>query len=450
MNHSSVNDRIMTPSRTNSMAAGYRLSHAPLKLWCFLFIGLYPFADFVLRHPIHLGIVSSLLEKVVLVVLALLLLKHYAEGQDFVAPPEAFPLQRGMKIFYLYGFLLLFAGIADFYTALEGWRAVYEYATVYFFALFLPDRRTSLRVLEISTAGAGLIGLHGIYQYIVRAPIPPEWIAPGEHMRTRVYSILGSPNVLGSYMALFMPVALGLAFSSKTWSRRVFFLGCAATSGLTLVFTFTRGAWLALFVAFFLAAAWYNRKTFFAVIAAAVAGSFVVMRFVPAVSQRIDILFSRQYWQESAQDGRLARWGHAFDQARENPLFGAGLGHYGGAVAARQFGAPYVDGYYFKTLAEMGLAGLVLLILVLLSALWLAYASWKKAHRDGGRHHFIALGLFVGLLAVAIHNTVENIFEVPAMNLLFWMFTGLAPLVALPSENPDKPLREEEKAHETI
>ena len=39
-----------------------------------------------------------------------------------------------------------------------------------------------------------LVALHGVYQYIIGVPIPENWVDSAETVRTRVFSIVGSPQ----------------------------------------------------------------------------------------------------------------------------------------------------------------------------------------------------------------------------------------------------------------
>jgi putative inorganic carbon (HCO3(-)) transporter len=129
----------------------------------------------------------------------------------------------------------------------------------------------------------------------------------------------------------------------------------------------------------------------------------------------------------SAQAGRLKRWVDAYDKMRLEPLFGVGLGHHGGAVGSRHFGTIYTDSYLFKSIAELGLIGVGMLIGLIVMIL--RYAARVVRSLVNKSEFFMVLGLFGGLVAVVLHNTVENIFEVPFMSLYFWLFGGF--LVAL-------------------
>lgn len=85
------------------------------------------------------------------------------------------------------------------------------------------------------------IAAHGIYQYIVAAPIPSSWVSQTEaSVRTRVYSLTGSPNIMGSLLVLFAPMVAGLAYySSKMWIK-VLAICATGMMCLSCIFTFSR------------------------------------------------------------------------------------------------------------------------------------------------------------------------------------------------------------------
>ena len=62
---------------------------------------------------------------------------------------------------------------------------------------------------------------------------------------TRVFSIVESPNILGSIFILIIPLCLGLVLQKKRkFNDRALFFVLLGAMGLSLVLTLSRGAWL--------------------------------------------------------------------------------------------------------------------------------------------------------------------------------------------------------------
>ncbi|CCQ98743.1 conserved membrane hypothetical protein [[Clostridium] ultunense Esp] len=303
---------------------------------------------------------------------------------------------------------------------LEGFRAVFEYVLLFFIGYYLiEDHRKAIQSLHLISAVATLAALVGFAQVAMGVETPSSWTDAAEQGIVRAFSFVVSPNVLGSYMALMIPIAVALFFYEKNvWLKGYYAFASLLQLG-AFVLSGSRGAWLALLLSLLLIFALINWKWALGGGVAAVLGGFLL----PPIRSRILNLLSPEYLEKSASDGRIARWLGAYHEMRFDPFFGRGIGHYGGAVGDRYFGTTYVDSYYFKTLAELGLPGVLLLAWLLFSVGFLLYQLWHTT--KGKREFFLLGGILIGLIAVIFHNGVENIFEVPFMNSYFWFLTGL-------------------------
>ncbi|WP_245534006.1 O-antigen ligase family protein [Effusibacillus pohliae] len=395
------------------------------KLWSLTALCFFPAVDFLLRKiPVAGSVVGPLWDKLILTGLAALAAGRFLAGERL----EPLPHYRMLKAFWLLGIAYLAVGLASFSIDFEGFRAIYWYSLFAFVLPFCVDRALAEKLVRYALFAALLIGLHGVYQYVTKAPMPPGWVDASETVRTRVYSVFGSPNIMGSYMALMFPIAAGMTLSTRSTRERVLFALIALVTLASLLFTYTRGAWLALFAALAVTAALFDRRLLLLILIAAVAAMFV-----PQVHTRVFQLFDKVYWLKAARDGRIARWLTAYDVIRGNPFFGAGMGHFGGAVAARRLGINYVDNYYAKTAAEMGLVGLSAMLALFVTVVRDLYSRIFKPLR--ARQEWpLLLGMFTGILAVLLQNGVENVFEVPAMNFLFWFFVSLTVILTRSGE----------------
>ncbi|PWI58167.1 hypothetical protein BM613_04315 [Sulfoacidibacillus thermotolerans] len=383
----------------------------PLRLkWPLYLLAAFPVADYFL-HIYPWGIIGAAWDKLVFILLAFYAIRARMAGVQ----RKFYPTQRYIIFIAVLGLAYMLMDVGYLTVAFAGWRVDFLYML---FALVLPyvvEKEDIVPLLKFMVLIGFLMAIHGVYEYIMRAPIPSAWINLGEHVRTRVYSLFGSPNIFGSYMAFIAPNAMGLALYEKKRGPRLFYGAAAIVSMMTLVFTFTRGAWVAFFVGA-LVFTWLldKRLTIIAIVLTVLA-----IFFVPPIHARMDQFLSPVYWVKTEQSGRIARWGHAYDQMLKNPLFGAGLGRYGGAVASKYFGIIYVDNYYAKTLAETGLIG----ILAFFGLLFVYLRDvWRVLKRTADtRMKYLFIGVFSSLVVLVSHNAVENIFEVPSMNFLFWM-----------------------------
>lgn len=132
---------------------------------------------------------------------------------------------------------------------------------------------------------------------------------------------------------------------------------------------------------------------------------------------------------------RTTGWRTNLSQISQNP-FGVGIGATGGAaVKAAEFtGQEEIyqpDNYYMKMALELGVLGLWLFVLVLVSTFTLAH---RQASIGPPEDRAFATGLSAVVLASAVASVVATYFEIFPMDLLFWVLAGTGATMA--SESP--------------
>ena len=103
-----------------------------------------------------------------------------------------------LLLFIAVGFFLMCSVSPNTHIAVAGYRAVVEYLFWFFLVTRLIENDRDFAVFYGALVVMALcIAAHGIYQYIVAAPIPSSWVSQTEaSVRTRVYSLTGSPNIM--------------------------------------------------------------------------------------------------------------------------------------------------------------------------------------------------------------------------------------------------------------
>lgn len=341
---------------------------------------------------------------------------------------RATPVDAYLLLFIGVGFFLMCAVSPYPSIAVAGLRAVVQYLFWFFLVTrLIEDDRDFAIFYGALLAMAIPITLHGIYQYIVAAPIPAGWVSQTEEsVRTRVYSLTGSPNIMGSLLVLFAPMAAGLAYYCKKMWVKVLAIGVTGMMCLCCIFTFSKGAWGGLAVAVIVFAIFLDRRLI-ALMSVAGAGALLA---IPSIASRITYMFTADYMEASQRAGRMVRWETGLNLLHEsNPWLGFGLGRFGGAVAMQNkiieetdnFEYFYMDNYYLKTLVEMGYVGLIFFIILLIGmVLWCLRAIGRTNFNQTDRTRALAVSMFAGMCGVLVHCYFENIFEVPYMMAYFW------------------------------
>ncbi|QQE78635.1 O-antigen ligase [Alicyclobacillus sp. SO9] len=389
------------------------LDDSRLVRWSVYALMAFPVIDYSLRR--FVPVAGHAWDKVIFAILVISAFSRYIRGKR----PPRFSWHVFALLFIIYGLFLVAAGLRTHpIQALEGYQFDVYYLLFTFPLPFLIGPKDVRPLLHFGVVVAVAIGAHAIYQYITKVPIPPHWADTHEHVRTRVFSVIKSPNELGAYMALNIPILAGLALSEKLKSRKVFYFAGVVICFAALLFTFTRGAWMALVLSTLILSIIVDRRLLLFVIAFA-----IVAFFVPAIHHRILDLTSPIYWHKTIKYGRFARWMTGIHKLSKDPLFGAGLGQYGGAVAAKYGHSVYSDDFYVKILGETGIVGLVLFITMHFA---LVRSLYQKVRSTVARRQRVLLaGGLTGILAILFHNLTENVFEYAPLVLSYFMYAML-------------------------
>lgn len=391
-------------------------------------LGLYAGVDWILRDVLYVPLLSSTWDELLLLAtFAWILYGRMGSGE--LGRSRTTNLDLWAAAFMATG-LALVACIHPFPSvAVAGYRAACQYI-LWFFAVtrLIRDDRDLKRLYGLMVLLAFAVSLYGIYQYIVGAPIPEHWTDQAEgDVRTRVYAIFGSPNIMADYMVMFAPMAAGIAYCVKDRKVKLLAWIAAFCMCFACLFTMSRAGWVAMAAAIVIFALLVDRRLFALVLLAGVAAMFL-----PFVASRLGYLFTDEFAHSTANGGRVSRWalglGHLYDS---NPLLGFGLGMFGGAVAMQNqvYGHIqyfYLDNYYLKTLVETGYLGLTMFIVMMAALLFTGCRSLYRCskRKEDGKFPLTA-GIFAGLCGVLIHCYFENIFEEPYMMATFWILAAM-------------------------
>ena len=310
---------------------------------------------------------------------------------------------------------------------ITGFRASMQYLLMFFLIVrLIRDEADLMRMYRIMIGIATVIALYGIYQYIIGVEIPVNWTDAAEgSVRTRVFAIFSNPNVMGGYMILFAPMAIGMAYAQEDPAAKVFYWFCGLCMCLGCLFTMSRGAWLGLAVAALIFALIVDRKLFFLMVLGGIASCFL-----PFVQSRIGYLFTPAFQESNQRAGRGVRWDRAFEYVSDSDAWAMGLGYgmYGGAVAMQNRINPnyvytYVDNYYVKTIAENGIVGLSALLTMLGGLFWTGGRACGRTANT--RYKPLCAGMLTALIGFMTHSFFDCLWEEPYLMALFFVVAAM-------------------------
>jgi putative inorganic carbon (HCO3(-)) transporter len=322
------------------------------------------------------------------------------------------PLKKIRPLFspLLFLCLALFISVIFSVNKLNSLKELYKYANgllLFIFALTLDDKdRTKL--IRVIVFSAFIISILAIYQYFLGFRHLSSYITAGKITdpfvldyvgRQRAFFPFVTPNILGGYLAMLIPLAL--ITKDKGWF--LVFLT------LALLLTKSLGALLSLLFAlglyFYLQGKLKKRNIILLSIVMLTIGIMFILRSL-AQKQHFQPIFSTIM--------RLNYWKDAFMIIKASPLFGVGLGNFN-LIHSR-----YAHNSYLQIWAEMGLLGII-------SILWLVATMFKCALQNikDSPHKKQIIRVLAAAVVFLIHNFIDFSFFLPEVSLVWWVTMGL-------------------------
>lgn len=241
----------------------------------------------------------------------------------------------------------------------------------------------------------------------------------------RSFSTFNQPFGFGFYLMLVLLIGIPVALSDLGRWRNRAFLAAVPFMAIALAFTFVRGAWLGAAVGL-----GYLGFTRYPGLLLAIPLGMVALLYLPS-----DV--SAPALSSSSSGERVASWAERISQVTSNPL-GVGLGASGSAsekVAQLQGSDEYYqpDNHYFKIILELGVIGLWLFVLLLVSTFGTARAT---APRLEGQDTALVDGVAATVVAAAVASIVATYFEIFPLDMLFWLLSGVVATLVVDRSHP--------------
>ncbi len=250
----------------------------------------------------------------------------------------------------------------------------------------------------------------------------PSWFVNVAGMTLlRSGGLFPDPHTFALYSGITFPFIAIFAMRQKEPIRSFFLLLPIAA----ILFSFSRGAYLALVFSALSAVVIFRdeimlfakakRRVLLGVIFSIMV-SFVALQ---PVAQRF---FSAFNVREGSNEQRIEIWKRAIGAAKENPVFGVGLGNFPSTqeVFAEDRSPINAHNTYIEVFVDEGMIGFLLFVSLLISLLWGCGRAWKRAGPD--ERGIIGAALFSAIFFV-IHGIFETVvFSPPNLVIVAFLF----------------------------
>lgn len=238
---------------------------------------------------------------------------------------------------------------------------------------------------------------------------------------------LNEPNTFGGYMVLLMCMIFGIVLTDPRTRIRTPLILLLLLAIPPFIFTLSRASYLAFIAGWLVFLIVSQKRIFVGTIMIGIVAVFLAgLPLLPAkVQQRITGTFRAEPEYhvkiggidlDSSASARIVSYQQAIKTWEQSPLIGHGV-----------TGTHFIDGQYFRLLAETGLIGLTAFLFVLwrlLREVWGIYKHCEDYFLKGA-----ALGFFCGIIAVMVHAISANSFIIIRIAEPFWLMAGLILLI---------------------
>lgn len=237
----------------------------------------------------------------------------------------------------------------------------------------------------------------------------------------RVQATFAHPNPFAMYLTMLIVTGVAILPYLRR-STKLALIALLATSGVFLLLTYTRSAWIATAAGLLVVGLCHGKKVLGVVGLAVV----VIIFSVPSIAARfqdLDVEATSSGAPANSLVWRLEYWGQTLELS-DSPVFGEGLGSVRASTDVEK--EPHND--FIRVFVEIGLLGLSAYVWLLVVMAGVARRGLRSP--AGGLHRGVVIGFAGSLVAFLLLSLVSNVIT---QLVILWYFATLgAAAVAAP------------------
>jgi len=225
----------------------------------------------------------------------------------------------------------------------------------------------------------------------------------------RTGGTIGYPNRLAMYLVFLLPLSASLFFFDSKKVNKVLYIFVTTIGIITLIFTFSRVAWLCICIALILLflIKFKVRGSGFSLFLIMLILIFIIINiFIKPITIR---LFEEDY---GAARARIPMIKVASNIIKQHPIFGIGINNYSEVIIHYDntpeqisiYDPHAVHNLYMFIAAETGILSLLLFLLILYEVL---RCCWKNIYSQDKYLSSVGIAFFCGFIALIINYTVD-------------------------------------------
>ncbi|MDQ2833215.1 MAG: O-antigen ligase family protein [Acidobacteriota bacterium] len=278
-------------------------------------------------------------------------------------------------------------------------------------ALVIEDRKAVRTVIILTAVTLLLIDRSSLGESLSRS-----WAAFDENKREGGPLGLQS-NELAAFLAQFGVFFWGFGQFMKRKKAKLLCYGLSAISLFATMYTFSRGAYAAVLVSIVLLAVVKDRKLLVAIALFLMTWQAIVP---VAVKERVNMTENSNGVLEASAQERVDLWQQSEQMFLSSPVFGTGFATF---QLQRHVGnLRDTHNWYVKVLAETGIIGGILALILLIQMLSAAIRLFRRGNDP--MYRGLGLGFLLALCSCLVANCFGDRWTYVEINGLLWVLTG--------------------------
>jgi putative inorganic carbon (HCO3(-)) transporter len=287
-----------------------------------------------------------------------------------------------------------------------------------------------------------VVSTYGMRQWFFGAEALATWVDPTSATAnvTRVYSYLGNPNLLASYLLPGVFLAAAALMVWQTWPQKALALVTFGLNSTCLILTGSRGGFLGIlaggFALIILLTHWWRPKfspfwqrwALWIVLGGTAAFVVAAVLLVGPIRQRVMSVFAGR--RDSSNNFRMNVWAAVIDMIRDRPILGIGPGN--GAFNQMyplyqrpRFTALSAYSVFLELLVEAGFVGFISFIWLMVVTFNQGWQQLQLLRQRQDPQGYWLVAAMVAMAAMLGHGLVDTVWFRPQVSTLWWLMVAL-------------------------
>lgn len=295
----------------------------------------------------------------------------------------------------------------------------------------IQTKQQWMALVKLFLVSAFFVALYGVVQNFTGVQSTESWV--DEEMfadiKVRVYSFFNNPNVLGEFLVMTIPMTVALIWGKAKNMHKALYTFVLISMIACMIFTWSRGAWLGVFLACALFFVIMDKRW----VLVGILGLMLlpVLLVISGNTAILERLFSIGNTADTSTAYRVSIWQAAIHIIRDYWLCGIGVGSEAYksvypvyALSGADF-ALHSHNLYLQIWVEMGIVGIVSLFSVIISFIKEVFSESviQLRKKDNAAKLVIALG--AGLIGYMFQGLTDYVWYNYKILMIYWIILAL-------------------------